>query len=112
MLIWNKSDKLQNGTTGKYVGREGETLVVEFKDVGTVKLGNEVWEKRGRHGDIVGIRTQYPEVLMYGITYHKAQGLTMAAVFLHSCNEFIPSLLYVAFSRVQLAAHLQVFNFA
>ena len=112
MLIWNKSDKLKNGTAGKYVGKEGDTLVVEFKDVGKVKLGKVVWEKRGRHGDIVGSRTQYPVVLMYGITCHKAQGLTLPAVVLHSCNEFVPGLLYVAFSRVQSAAHLQVLNFA
>ena len=51
MLIWSKSDKFKNGTAGKYVGKEGDTLVVEFKDAGKVKLGKDVWEKRGRHGD-------------------------------------------------------------
>ena len=49
---------------------------------------------------------------MYGITSHKAQVLTLPAVVLHSCNEFVPGLLYLSFSRVQSAAHLQVLKFA
>ena len=60
--------------------------MVEFKDVGKVKLGKEVCEKRRRHGHIAGTFSQYPVVVIYAITCHKAEELTMPAVVLHSWN--------------------------
>ena len=110
MLIWNKSDELRNGSPGIYVGKDGGHIVVEFTKVGKVKLKKETWEKRGKHGEVVGTRTRFPVILMYATTFHKGQGLTLKAVVLHSSKEFVPGLLYVAFTRVKSSQHLQVLN--
>ena len=111
MLIWNKSAELRNGSAGIYVGKNGCDIVVDFEMVGEVKLKNETWEKRSKHGEVVGTRTQFSVILGYAITCHKGQGLTIPSVVVHSSKEFTPGLLYVAFTRVKSSQHLRVLNF-
>lgn len=55
MLIWNKSDELRNGSFGIYVVKNGSFIEVEFVMVGMVKLKREIWENRGKYGEVVGI---------------------------------------------------------
>ena len=113
MLLWNKSSKLKNGTAGVFVGEEGETLVVDFKASGERKhLPRETWEKRSRTGAVIGTRTQFPITLMYGITCHKSQGLTLPAAIIHCSKEFVPGLTYVALTRVKNSSDIQVINFS
>ena len=79
MLIWNKNQKLRNGTGGHFLElREGNQLLVDFPDVGHVFLERETWHKRNPEGNIVGRRTQFPVILRYAVTVHKAQGTDAA----------------------------------
>ena len=111
MLVWNKSPQLKNGTMGVFCGMENEMLRIDFPGVGTVSISRETWVRRNRRGDKVGSITQYPIVLAYGITCHKAQGLTLPSAIVHCSTEFVPGLIYVAASRVKDAGDLQLLNF-
>ena len=72
MLVWNKSDDLKNGSTGTFTGTRGDDLLVYFEGVGVVELKKETWIKRNWNGQKVGSVTQYPVVLVYGVTCHKS----------------------------------------
>ena len=112
MLLSNVSDTLRNGVTGVFVGAEEEHLVVEFDNVGRVAIRRETWEKRSRSGSVVASRRQFPLSLVYGITCHKSQSLTLPAAVVHCSKEFTPGLVYVKLSRVKTSQHLQVLNFS
>ena len=75
-------------------------------------LERETWHKRNSEGNIVGRRTQFPVILTYAVTVHKAQGQTLPAAVVHCSKEFVPGLICVAPSRVKTCAHLQVLHFA
>ncbi|XP_067030190.1 ATP-dependent DNA helicase PIF1-like [Acropora muricata] len=110
MLIWNKLDMLKNGSMGIFKGVEKETLGVDFDNVGVVLISRETWFRRNRQGDIVGMVTQYPLVLAYGVTCHKSQGLTLSSETVHCTGEFVPGLIHVAVSHVKKPDDLQVVN--
>jgi len=93
MLLWNRSEMLKNGTAGVFVGVDGENLIVDF----TISC-----ERFSRSGAVVGTITQFPITLMYGITSDKSQGLTLPAAVIHCSKEFVPGLMYVALTRVEL----------
>ena len=88
-----------------------ESLKVFFPQVGSVEIQRQSWFKRNKQGNVVGSICQYPLVLAYAATCHKAQGLTLAAAVVHCSNEFVSGLTYVALSRVKDQGHLQVLNF-
>lgn len=111
MLIWNKSDHLRNGSPGIYRGMDNGHLVVDFAVAGRIKVKEEVWTTRSRTGEIIASRKQFPLTLMYAITCHKSQGLTLAAAVVHCTKEFVPGLIYVALTRVRKETCLQVKNF-
>ncbi len=60
---------------------------------------------------VVGSRTQFPVALMFAITCHKSQGLTLPAVVLHCSKEFVAGLTYVAMTRVRSCENIQVLGF-
>jgi hypothetical protein len=107
------SDRLRNGSNGKYIGKEdeGDHIVVEFEGIGKVALKQQVLQKKGKCGEVIGTRTQFPVILMYAITCHKSQGQTLPAAVVHCTKEFVPGLIYVSFTRVTKSTHLQVLNF-
>ena len=112
MLIWNKNERLRNGTTGWFLRQDGKDhIVVEFEGIGQVVLKREEWHKRNRYGEVVGSRVQFPVMLCYATTCHKTQGLTLKGAVVHCTKEFVPGLIYVAFTRVRSADNLQVINF-
>jgi len=113
MLVWNRSDRLRNGSEGKYVGKVNNEnqIEVEFEGTGKVALKRQVWQKKGKHGEVVGTRTQFPLILMYAITCHKSQGQTLPAAVVHCTKEFVSGLIYVSFTRVRKSSQLQVLNF-
>lgn len=108
MLLWNINERLRNGSTGTFVLCDGESILVEFPEVGTVRLKRETWQKRDPQGHVVGTRKQFPVALMFAITCHKSQGLTLPAVVLHCRKEFVPGLTYVSLTRVKSCEHIQV----
>lgn len=111
MLLWNKSERLRNGSPGTFLACEGESIVVEFPEVGAVRLERETWQKRAHDGKVVGSRRQFPVALMFAITCHKSQGLTIPAAVLHCSKEFVAGLSYVAMTRIRSCEHLQVLGF-
>lgn len=88
MLLWNKSDKLRNGSGGIFVCASREEVVVEFDGIGCVLIKRETWYKTSQNGAAVGGRTQFPLSLMWAATCHKSQGLTPSAAVIHCTKEF------------------------
>lgn len=111
MIVWNVSEKVKNGTAGKFIGIKDDKLEVEVEKVGRVFLQRETWSKRNRSGQIVGSRTQFPVILFYACTCHKTQGLTLPLAVVHCSKEFVPGLIYVAVSRVRCANDLAIRRF-
>jgi len=111
MLLWNKSNSLVNGSQGTFVSVRGDDVVVDFGAEGQVVVKRETWTNTSRTSEVVGSCTQFPLALMYGITCHKSQGLTLPSVVLYCSKEFVPGLLYVSLTRVKSCHHLQVVDF-
>lgn len=108
MLVWNVSDKLRNGSPGRFLGVKKGNLEVHFEGHGKVQIQKQTWSKRNRAGEVVGSRSQFPIVLFYACTCHKVQGLTLPSAVVHCSKEFVPGLTYVATSRVHVPENLQL----
>ena len=110
MLLYNISNKLRNGSRGKFMELQGakhdedQRVIVRFPTVGTVSLKRRTWLKYDKNGVVQGSRTQFPLTPCYTITAHKAQSLTLNAAVVHGQT-------YVALSRVKEEAALQVIGF-
>jgi ATP-dependent DNA helicase PIF1 len=83
-------------------------LDVELEDGGEIEVGQHTWEvfeyamgKKGRFEEqVVGSYTQYPIVLAWAVTIHKAQGKTFDKVLIDvGWGAFAHGQLYVALSR-------------
>jgi ATP-dependent DNA helicase PIF1 len=117
MLLYNISNKLRNGSRGKFIELQGakhgedQRVIVRFPTVGTVSLERRTWFKYDKNGVVQGSRTQFPLTPCYAITAHKAQSLTLNAAVVHCAQEFVSGQTYVALSRVKEEAALQVIGF-
>ena len=111
MLTYNLNAQLKNGSQGKFIGLENDCLIVNFAQVGNVAISRRTWYKYDNNGTVKASRTQFPIVLSYAITVHKAQGLTLPNVVIHCSQEFVPGQTYVALSRVTQESSLQVIGF-
>ena len=79
----------------------GNDVIVDFDGEGQVVVKRKTWTKPSRTGDAVGSCSQIPLCLMWGITCHKSQGLTLPSAVIHCTKEFVPGLLYVSMTRVK-----------
>ena len=111
LLLYNISEDLRNGTTGKLVKVEEDSLTVAFPKVGHKKIARKTWYVHDRNGNVLGSRTQFPVVPSYAVTVHKSQGMTLNSVMVHCTCEFVPGQTYVALSRIKKDDGLQVIGF-
>lgn len=103
MLLINKpEDDLFNGSQGVVVdaGGEGRDPVVRFNGKDLV-LPRQKFERLDSTGKPLVARTQYPYMLAYAVTVHKAQGLTLDYAVVDVSRAFETGQAYVALSRVR-----------
>ena len=111
ICIYNVSNTMHNGSRCKFVeALEENSCIVEIAG-GKYKLDRKTWSNVDSQGSVVGARSQIPLKLYWASTAHKAQGLELEKVTVHSDYEFTGGLLYTALSRVRRADDLQLIDF-
>ncbi|KAL9977521.1 hypothetical protein ACROYT_G014932 [Oculina patagonica] len=100
MVVWNASDRVKSGTSGKFIEVKDESLKVEIEGYSGLLLKRETWSKRNQDGQVFGNKTQFPVILFFACT-----------AVVHCSEEFVPGLIYVAVSRVRTAEDIQILRF-
>ena len=52
MMLWNKSERLRNGSSGIFLACDGDCIDVQFPEVGAVRIERETWHKRALDGKV------------------------------------------------------------
>lgn len=101
MITANNSEKgYVNGMLGKVVFIEDEKITVETKELGTIEVTQNLWQYDWQNDDSACFM-QFPLRLAYGMTIHKAQGLTLESALIDIRAAREPGQAYVALSRVK-----------
>lgn len=118
MLIKNMRNlNLYNGCVGevKSINEEAGTISVTFKEDGTkrtVPIDKQSFELTKPHPiNIYASRSQYPLILAYAMTIHKAQGQTLENVHVDLAKIFEKGQAYVAVSRCTSLKGLTIAGF-
>lgn len=111
MCIANDSEKrnFQNGTIGKVVDFKEGCPVIRTAEGKCVKVGRQVFTKYklipGKDGKLKTVEegsvTQLACKSAYAVTYHKAQGLTLDAVYMDVSGWMAPHSIYLGLSRLK-----------
>ena len=107
MIVWNLSEDVKNGSSGKFLGMRWDKLKFDIEIHGKVDLKRQTRSKRDRSGRVDSILSFF----FYACTCHKTQGLTLPRAVVNCSKEFVPGLIYVAISRVRHTDDLQVRKF-
>jgi ATP-dependent DNA helicase PIF1 len=127
VLCIQNHEELVNGDLGTIVGICNEALPdsglpgwidVQFdrEGVGTRRVfpfefQDRQWDSRHEKEEVRLAVLQFPVVPAYGLTVHKAQGMTLAVVNIDGSRvNFVPGHVYVALSRVQTLGGLRLRN--
>ena len=113
MLITNISDILVNGLRGTVKSLEENCVNIYFYTIKkTILVKPHVFPVYNKQRKMnIGWRKQIPLNLAYGITVHRAQGMTLDKVLVDCRNMTIPGQIGVALGRASSIAGLQVLNF-
>ena len=101
MLVKNLSANLVNGLQGTIVEIGNNTVTVKFESSVTEIKKETFTVYSSIENKVVASRQQLPLVLSYGVTIHKAQGLTMDRVEIDCSNIFKAGQLGVAVGRAR-----------
>jgi ATP-dependent DNA helicase PIF1 len=113
MLVKNLSQNLINGLQGvvQEIDIEMNTITVKFPDLVTEIKRETFTVYSSVENKVVVSRRQIPLFLSYGITIHKAQGLTMNRVEVDCSNIFKAGQLGVAIVRARKKKRLRLIDF-
>ncbi|WAR28241.1 PIF1-like protein, partial [Mya arenaria] len=113
ILLRNLSKTLVNGLSGYVSEVDDSGLVINFPSVNLVtripKVKFTVYSQELNKG--IAVREQYLLKLGFGITIHKAQGMTLTSVEVDCRDIFKAGQLAVAISRATASSGLRVINF-
>jgi ATP-dependent DNA helicase PIF1 len=120
MIVRNLSDSLVNGTIGTLTGfrtidGDKSPVVDVIRSDGSIKktLINKVdWQSMDMNGNVLATRVQFPLILAWAVTIHKAQGKTIPRLYVDMAGIFEAGQAYVALSRCSSPKDLQVSNFS
>ena len=88
MLTVNLSTQLVNGSLGRVVEMYDDCVRVNFDDVGTVIINKYTFSVYSRERSYnVATRIQVPLRVAYGLTIHKAQGMSLSSMDLTSLKQ-------------------------
>jgi ATP-dependent DNA helicase PIF1 len=127
VLCIQNHEELVNGDLGTIIGICGDTqpdselpgwIDVQFdrEEVGTRRVfpfefQDRQWDSQGKKEEVRLSVLQFPLVPAYGLTVHKAQGMTLKVVNIDGSRvNFVPGHVYVALSRVQTLGGLRLRN--
>ncbi len=125
VLCVQNHEELVNGDLGTVMGICSEKtpnsdlpgwIDVQFdrEDIGTRRVfpfefQDRQWDTRSKKEEVRLSVLQFPIVPAYGLTVHKAQGMTLAVVNIDGSRvNFVPGHVYVALSRVQTLGGLRL----
>tara|TARA_B100001093_G_C26859833_1_gene1029427 strand:- start:4823 stop:6127 length:1305 start_codon:yes stop_codon:yes gene_type:complete len=101
---------IANGTTGKVIDFTSENYpIVEFSNNSKIIVKKKEWKSNNVPGISVN---QVPLILAWGITIHKAQGITLDKAIVDVGNDlFEAGQMYVALSRLKTINELYLLDF-
>jgi ATP-dependent exoDNAse (exonuclease V) alpha subunit len=98
-----------NGSVGSLLSIDGETVSVRLQSSGErVYVPRTTFDLLDADGHKVASATNFPLMLAYATTIHKAQGSTLDRMWVNLRNLWEPGHAYVAMSRVRGADSLHV----
>jgi len=90
-----------NGSTGIIQSIEEECLVIELKNKTVVEIRPSAFSLLNAEGEITASATNFPVMLAYATTIHKAQGATLDRMVCDLRHLWEPGQAYVALSRLR-----------
>jgi ATP-dependent DNA helicase PIF1 len=108
MLLVNLTPILYNGSVGEVIDFNDDEIIVKFDGLQEAEV---IERKKVEFNNGKQSRSQFPLVLSFGRTIHKAQGQTLDCVEIDLEGAFTYGQVYVALSRAKSEQKLIVRNY-